>query len=352
MAKIFLIEDNVQLRDNTRRSLELGGHEVEAFDRGVSALEALARGWPDLILCDVMMPGMDGHTVLTEVRKMPGGAGVPFVFLTALAERGDMRKGMDSGADDYLTKPFTIAELFAAVDSRLRAKQSLRVEVEERQREVDVRKLRVLPHEFRTPLNGILGGISLLQDEFGHLGDSFSELAGMVQESAVRMERTLLNYVFYVELSSGRFQPAEPGETKIGELVRKIAWGEAAACGRTGDLQIGEMEERWRVDRDILEIVVREVVSNALKFSSSGTLVAVSREGAGRLVVEDSGFGMSCEEIARVGPFRQFGREQREHQGLGLGLAICRELEKFGGPTLRLEPRPGGGLRVTLSAQN
>lgn len=349
MAKIFLIEDNHQLRENTRRSLELAGHDAEAFAEGSAALERCGESWPDVILCDVMMPGMDGHEVLRRVRMMPGGARVPFVFLTALAERGDVRRGMDTGADDYLTKPFSMAELFSAVESRLRAREHAREEVEERLRAVDLQKLRVLPHEFRTPLNGILGGISLMKDEFAHLGDSFAETAGMIEQSAMRMERTLLNYVLYAELTSGRFRMPDAEHVEVGAIVAAASSAEAAAWERAGDLQLSQISARWRVSREVLDVMLREIVSNAFKFSQPGTPVRIAMDTEGRVIVEDSGSGMNPDEIARVRAFQQFGRETREQQGLGLGLAICHELERLGGPKLKLASRSDGGLLAQLS---
>lgn len=349
MATIFLVEDNHELRENTRRSLQLSGHDVESFPDGMSAIKRFEQGWPDLILCDVMMPGMDGHEVLKNVRQMPGGASVPFIFLTALAERGDVRKGMEYGADDYLTKPFTIAELFAAVDSRLRSRALLEAEAEEDRREYHGLQLRVLPHEFRTPLNGILGGLSLLKEEFGYLGENFHEYVGLVEDAANRINRTLLNYIFYTQMASGKFRAPKASAVAVGVTFRSAALIEADTWGRRADLDVAAMDATWSMAQEVLDIVAREIISNAFKFSPAGSAVRMYMEGNDRVIVEDGGRGMTAEEIAQVGPFKQFGRDKNEQQGLGLGLAICREMVKLGGPHIDLMPNENGGLRVILT---
>lgn len=119
MAKILVVEDVPQLRENIHEMLEFEDFEVSIASNGFEGLQQ-ARTWlPDLIVCDVMMPEMDGFTLLEELRRDSLTATVLFVFLTAKASRGDMRIGMGLGADDYLTKPFTNQELLQVVRTRL-----------------------------------------------------------------------------------------------------------------------------------------------------------------------------------------------------------------------------------------
>lgn len=117
---ILVIEDEFQVLENTEEILELGGYRVVTASNGFDGLEAVRREQPDLIICDVMMPKLDGYEVLEALRANPKLALIPFIFLTAKADRADLRQGMALGADDYLTKPFTPKELLAAVETRLR----------------------------------------------------------------------------------------------------------------------------------------------------------------------------------------------------------------------------------------
>ncbi|MGD1896683.1 MAG: two-component system response regulator [Phormidesmis sp.] len=124
MTKILVIEDETEIRSNLIELLKLEEYEVMGADSGVTGLIGAMEYQPDLILCDVMMPELDGYDVLSALRQDPKTALIPFVFLTAFADRGDIRQGMELGADDYLTKPFTCSEVIGAVETRLK-KQAL-----------------------------------------------------------------------------------------------------------------------------------------------------------------------------------------------------------------------------------
>ena len=119
MKKILLIEDNYDIRHNTAEILELSNYKVLVAENGKIGVEMAMEFSPDLIICDIMMPVLDGYGVLHAVHKNESIKNTPFIFLTAKTERSDFRKGMELGADDFVTKPFSGTELLNAVDSRL-----------------------------------------------------------------------------------------------------------------------------------------------------------------------------------------------------------------------------------------
>jgi CheY-like chemotaxis protein/CRP-like cAMP-binding protein len=120
MSKILLIEDNTEMRENTAEILNFAQYRVVTAENGRVGVEKAKNETPDLILCDIMMPDMDGYEVLQKLSSDPQTAGVPFIFLTAKAGKTDLRKGMTLGADDYLTKPFDETELIDAIETRLK----------------------------------------------------------------------------------------------------------------------------------------------------------------------------------------------------------------------------------------
>jgi len=128
MHHILLIEDSTEVRENTAEILELAGYKVSTAADGKKGIEQVNKDKPDLIICDIMMPVLDGYGVLHMLGKKPEFAGIPFIFLTAKAERSDLRKGMEMGADDYITKPFDKIELLNAVESRLKKIEALKKE--------------------------------------------------------------------------------------------------------------------------------------------------------------------------------------------------------------------------------
>lgn len=119
MSRIVVIEDNDEMRENIVEMLELADYEVLAAENGKVGVELVKKELPDLIICDIMMPELDGYGVLYYLSKIPSTRGIPFIFLSAKADRQDFRKGMNLGADDYITKPFEEIELLEAIESRM-----------------------------------------------------------------------------------------------------------------------------------------------------------------------------------------------------------------------------------------
>lgn len=128
MKKVLIIEDNQDVRENTADILELAGYDITTAENGKVGVEIAIKLQPDVIVCDIMMPELDGFEVLQVLGKNAETARIPFIFLSAKTEKTDMRKGMNLGADDYLTKPFSENELLEAIQSRLRKHDFLKTE--------------------------------------------------------------------------------------------------------------------------------------------------------------------------------------------------------------------------------
>ncbi len=126
MKKILLIEDNDELRENTSEILELAGYDIIVAENGKVGINKAIEHLPDLIICDIMMPEIDGYEVLHLLSKKPKCASIPFIFLTAKSEKSDFRKGMGLGADDYITKPFKKLALLETIEKRFTRIENLR----------------------------------------------------------------------------------------------------------------------------------------------------------------------------------------------------------------------------------
>ncbi|MCO6496192.1 MAG: response regulator [Chitinophagaceae bacterium] len=124
MKKILLVEDNADIRENTGEILELAGYEVHTAENGKVGYQKALETNPDIIICDIMMPVLDGYGLLHLIQKNDQLKSIPFIFLTAKTERADFRKGMELGADDYLTKPFTDLELMNAIETRFKKREA------------------------------------------------------------------------------------------------------------------------------------------------------------------------------------------------------------------------------------
>jgi len=129
-AKILIIEDQAPMRRNLALMLEMEGYAVNVAENGRVGVESAQRDVPDLVICDVMMPELDGYGVVQALRDNGPTATVPFIFLTAKSDKADLRVGMNFGADDYLTKPVIREELMAAIEARLARAEAVRERVE------------------------------------------------------------------------------------------------------------------------------------------------------------------------------------------------------------------------------
>ena len=137
MKKVLLVEDDIVLRENTAELLELSNYKVITAANGQLGLDMASKEKPDIIICDIMMPILDGYGVLDGLSKQSETKFIPFIFLSAKTERQDVRKGMDLGADDYITKPFSEDEIISAIESRIAKAAILKEERESFQNNTD-----------------------------------------------------------------------------------------------------------------------------------------------------------------------------------------------------------------------
>ncbi len=358
MNKILVIDDDAATQALTVKALETRGFSTLRADDGLEGLETAKRYLPDLIICDVQMPRLNGYETLAALRQDPITATIPFIFLTGLTDRKELRQGMGLGADDYLTKPFSANELMQAVRTRLEKQAAV-----ERRSEKKLEDLRgnidmALPHELLTPLNGILGLASLLMDEDAVVERrEVQDFARKIHFSAQRLHHLIENFIIYsqaVLTSSDSKKTAElrSGEhLRIRDVIEKIAREKAEVVGRQDDLALDLQDTAVVILPVYLRKVVEELIDNALKFSNPGMPVRVTAAVDGRrfvLSVCDDGRGMTPAQIADIGAHMQFERRFYEQQGVGLGLIIARRIAELYGGELAVQSAPGEGTVVRL----
>lgn len=352
--KILIVEDQPDVRATLQDVLEINGHEVLAAEDGAEGVKLAAQS-PDFIFCDVQMPKIDGHGVLAAIKQMPGVCDVPFVFLTARAERAQQREGMASGADDYITKPFSERDILDAIAARTKRHRSVREQIEQlaahHRREINAH----WSHELLTPLNAVMGSLELLELDADAIGrDELKEMLAIIREGAERQERLARKLICYFSLEQ-RLQAPPPAKRSRCHVEKAIQAGAARADRKKnhdGKLTLSAEPGEVAIDEGSLSFAIGEVVSNALNFSApSGPVIVTgtNRDGNYRIEVADQGPGLRSEQRANIGAFTQFGREKREQQGLGLGLAIARATAKLAGGQLALETGTGErGLNVVF----
>jgi signal transduction histidine kinase len=359
MKTILVIEDDPTLREFIHDLLELHGFRAISGSDGSKGIELARKHLPDLILCDVQMSDCDGYEVLTTLHQHPPTATIPFIFLTARSTRADIRHGMLSGADDYLTKPCNTDELFAAISRRLK-KQAV-VQAQSQQQLDNLRSSITLnlPHELRTPITGILSSAEILRAlAYSAEPQDLLDIADNLQNSTERLYRLVQNFLLYAELEVAIHDPNFPGRAitkyplNLKQLVASIAVPIARSMEREADLHLLVPDLTLDLPEVELKKALEELIDNAFKFSKPGSPVEVSSNLSPQgltLEITDCGRGMTPEQIAKLGAYMQFDRQFYEQQGTGLGLAIAKRLLELCGGSLTITSQTNQRTTVCVS---
>lgn len=344
MKKILVIDDTDFIREDIATTLQFEGYETMTAEDGLAGIEKAKTERPDLILCDVSMPRLDGFGALEQIRKTDGIRTVPFIFLTAKAEKADMRRGMELGANDYLTKPFTTDELINAVSAQFEKVAGINKIIDDTVSHLGKNIAYALPHEFRTPLTGIISSTDMIDmlanDAKNGRGVDSAELESIAHDiriSAERLRHLTENFLVFTQLQDIASKPSDVAllrkqmtEGGVLGMVEDIFNMQASDCGRTSDLQISVEDSEIAMDSKDVYKIIQEIASNALKFSRFGSPITVNGRIEGstyHLVVNDKGCGIRETDIPNLGvPFFQSDRLNNEQQGAGLGMAIVKKL--------------------------
>ena len=346
MKKILVIDDEEWLREMMHLALQQRGFEVVEASNGADGIELARKELPDLILCDINMDKVDGYLTLSSLRNEAPTAAIPFILMTGLADSASMRHGMELGADDYLPKPFTTDALYAAVEARLKKAQTLRDEAERKLAHLRDNISLMMPHEMRTPLNGIVSNAELLAHSAAALTPSeVAEIGQDIHKSSERLTRVIENFLIFAQLELVAADPKNVNALRIGrtehpvDLIKQHAESQAVQAGRRNDLSFELADLAVPMSGEYVCKVVDELTQNAFKFSKAGAPVRVTLAEAFNAVtlsISDQGRGFTPEQITRIGAYMQFDRKLHEQQGLGLGLTISKRLVELHGGTLSI----------------
>lgn len=354
MKKIIIIEDEISLQEEIKDWLLMEGYDTYTAENGKIGVDLITNINPDIIICDIMMPEMDGRAVLDVVRSHDQFKLIPFIFTTALGSRSDQRLGMKSGADDYLIKPFSRKELLDAIECRLAKSEDIFNQTENHVNEFKSNIIKTLPHELLTPLNGILGYGEILMEIEAPL-DKFEiqKFGSIIHNSATRLLRLIQNYLLFAEFELGNI--SENRSTLFSEstyICNSICQTIASKYNRKDDLQLTVNDNVINIPADVLQKIIDELVDNAFKFSKYGTKVFVDLridKNSISLSVSDKGRGIEKTNIDKIGIYVQFNRQIYEQQGSGLGLVLVKRLIELYHGTFEIDSIPDSGTIVKVS---
>lgn len=337
--KIVVIEDDLSLIKIMKDLFPLLKINSQFAVNGTDGINLINEIVPDLIICDIMLPDMQGYDVLTAIKGNAKTYKIPFVFLSAFAEPIDIRKGMNLGADDYLTKPFTSSTLLKTIEARL--------EIKKKNEQIDItiendKWLSVFSgnfnHEFMTPLNGIINSIDLMKRNQLKIDPIvIEELTSAIYASGYRMMRNTRKLVIYTYLSSSKKQST---------TLKKVSNLNEILVDSVNQLKKQYFDKKININLNIcdstcdilgnyeyIKFLFDELLDNAYKFNIDNLPIELILKGkaANKFFFEIVNYS-SLEEnelnITSVKPFKRF-HSQLDMNGLGLGLSNCKSICEY-----------------------
>ena len=354
--RVLVVDDSPQNCLVAKGHLESGGYEVVTVCSGEEALEVLDKERFDLVILDVMMPGLGGFETCHLIRSRPAIADVPVLFLTALDEREATAPAIEAGGDDLLPKPFHRSELMLRARALIRQhqttaelRQALRAVSEQnealRRLEHDRRRMsQLIVHDLRGPIGAVLANAEML--ERGATGDA-AEMAGDIVIAAQQLDRTARDLLDLSRAEEGELD-ARLESFSLPELTAEVAStmrGMARWTDIRFELDIGS--ERAVADRELTRRMLQNLVHNAVKHAPRGTVVKIeARVDADGLVLRvlDDGPGVPAAEVQRI--FERYvtlDEDPSRSGSHGLGLAFCRLAAEAQGGRIWVEDRDGRG---------
>lgn len=357
---ILLVDDDPAILEGVADLLGLYGYQVITAPDGQTALEQMRSFEPDLVISDIMMPGMDGYQFFEAVRQNPAWTPIPFIFLTARGQRMDIRRGQSLGADAYLTKPFEPEDLLIAVRARLKRAQDIRHAAHADVEHMKQQLITIFSHELRTPLAYIYGYVNLLRDQRDDLDEAaISEMLEGAHRGTRRLVSLVEDLMMMVQIESGVLEmeiALEKGQMPLQTMVRSAVEKSRWLANERGvqlevdiDPGIGSCHYSLYVENALLRLI-----DNAIKFCRRGVgcvLVHAYRSGdEARVEVEDNGIGIAPDKQQAIFErFFQLDRDVMEQQGVGLGLSLAQALVRLHGGEIGVQSSLGKGSIFTVS---
>ncbi len=363
---ILFVEDNTDFRDSAARFLELSDFEVLVASDGLEALRILdeTQRIPSVIISDISMPNMNGYQFFEAVRQRPTLKSVPFIFLTALDNREDLKLDWDIGVDEYLVKPFRPEEFLQVIRNRIRRHEELKSLAANQLQSTRDTIVKILSHELRTPLTYVTGGFTLLHDEINREGntqapldrDELQKILQFIRNGTERLNRLAEQTVLLTEITSSENRSTWErlaSKLDVSDIVDS-AIGKVQEFAEEHQVQIEKQIEPIRIVGvpNLLVVAVTEPLRNAIQFSPHNSTVYIKsyvEQDMAIIEVIDHGRGMAEEDIKTAWDLMgQVEREQQEKQGFGLGLPLTREIVRLHHGEASLKSQKGVGTTVYL----
>lgn len=357
MRTILIIDDNPAERELIQDLLEAEGYATLCAASGTRGVELAQQRLPDLILCDIQMPDIDGYTVLSTLQRQSTTAIIPFVFLTGLSAPTNLRQGMTLGADDYLTKPLSPQELLRAIEQRFQRHAILRSQTQQPLEQLRYQIAQRVPSSLSNSIEQVLELTEQLMQEHQYLNHAtIRRIAASIYTSTEHLSKAVQKFLVYIGLEILAADPEQRAELQQEHMdypklaIVSVAKQLAKKEGREADLQLDLDNAPVAISDTHLQRLMHEVVDNALRYSPAGTPVSIQSQITTpefRITIVNQGAGISAEQIARLEETQAFNTLAVQRNGLGL--FICKRLVELQGGSMTIVSQPNQQTTIELS---
>lgn len=329
------IPENLQVLGNILISK---GLDVGFATNGAEALENVKFNPPDLILLDIMMPGMNGYEVCVKLKENSSTRDIPVIFLTAKTQPEDIIKGFEVGAVDYVTKPFNSGELLARVTTQLELKNSRDLIKRQNQELIELNATKdkffsIISHDLRGPFSGLLGLTELISTDGDSMeNDEIIDLTRKIHSTLRNQYNLLENLLQWANMQTQRFE-LRPQKVNLCQAFKDIATALQANALKKQITFVNSVPNNIFVFADYLMLrsILHNLISNAIKFTFDGGSISFDIELKGAMVlikIKDTGVGMPDEVLSKLFRIDKYHSSvgTNNEKGTGLGLILCKEM--------------------------
>lgn len=329
MKTILIVEDNEVIRNEINDIFSMENYNVIEASNGLEGYIKAINDLPDIIISDIMMPILNGFDMYKKLKLNRMTENIPVIFLSALSSNEDIRRGMNFGVDDYLTKPIIPDDLILATENKLQKYSKIENKIENLK--IDITN--VLYHELNTPLNGIIGFSDYLKTRLHEISKKdMQQIVDNIYISGIRLHKLVNKYLCFAELKMKSTEKNKIKElrkclpTDIDKIIKEVL--DSDFCNdRILDFEVKTKSQNVKIESTMLKKILEELIENAIKFSSKGnkiTVKSINKKDNFIISIKNEGNGLTQKQINKIGDFCQFDKKRNAQNGSGIGLSIVK----------------------------
>jgi len=362
MKNILLLENDDSVISTILQVLNSEEFYIHVAENASKGYALALKYLPNLVICNMNLFDSEEDAFISYLRTNSLISNVPIIFLVDNSTNKIQKRKEDYGLDFYIKKPFTANEILIITELSLKKHETLLKETEKKLNNLRGSISFSLPHEFFTPINGIIGFSEILMREYEHLNKSeIFEMLNYIVKDASRLKKLSENFIAFIQLEMIVNDPQKVNSLRESyfvnpkDIIESTAKQCAAEFNRVDDLALELEDAVFRMSEGYLKKLSSEIIYNAFKFSEKGSSVVVSilsNDTSTMFSITDNGKGMTQEQISSIGAFMQFNRKIHDQQGSGLGLIIAKRITELHGGELNIISSLDEGTKVNIIFEN